>query len=152
MEPQPGLAQNRLSLWRYLQQVTCPRLVPERGRATTGRRLQVVCCCQVTGRICLPGRILPPRRCRGYPPRASNHRSGCQSRRHTHLCSHQSRRHTHRCSHQSWGSSRPTNRYLRGPVLVNILLDKQKMPVALCSCILIAKDYQFLVSLPFFSS
>ena len=40
--------------------------------------------------------------------------------------------------------------YLRGPLLVNFFLNTQKLPVALCSCILITKDCQFSRKLTFF--
>ena len=43
-----------------------------------------------------------------------------------------------------------TKENLRGPLLVNIFLDTQKLLVALCSCILIAKNYQFSCKLTFF--
>ena len=33
---------------------------------------------------------------------------------------------------------------LRGSLLVNIFLDTQKLPVALCSCILLNKDYSWI--------
>ena len=41
-------------------------------------------------------------------------------------------------------------RRLRGSILVNIFLHTQKLPVALCSCIFVTKDYQFSRKLTFF--